>query len=206
MTVLTRVSGARSRRARTRLPVCVCYLALFIIGERLSIAQESDNVEFETIASLMMLDGGATVADIGAGNGFWTVKLACRVGRQGLVYATEVKPELAREIQLAASREHLRQIRVIVAQHLDPRLPNACCDAVLMRFVYHSLRDRTLTLKGLRGALKPGGRLLVVDYRPGLPELTQQMREFGFEVVKLMDPWLGRKETYGALFVRIAGL
>jgi ubiquinone/menaquinone biosynthesis C-methylase UbiE len=181
-------------------------LVLLIVGVHPLLPQQSDDVEFDAIAELLMADAGATVADVGAGSGFWAVKFAGRVGPQGIVYATEVKPELARQIQLAITREGLENVRVVVAQHSDPRLPDRCCDAVLMRFVYHALRDPRGTLEGLRRALKPGGRVLVIDFRPSARELTERMHEFGFKLAKLTDPWLGREETYGALFVRRGNL
>jgi ubiquinone/menaquinone biosynthesis C-methylase UbiE len=164
--------------------------------------QTFNDAELDAIVNLLAVDTGSTLADVGAGSGAWAVQLARRVGPRGHVYATEVKPALLRNIQSAAGRDRAANLTVVAAEQDDPKLPDQCCDAVLMRLVYHALREPEKTLEGLRRAVKPNGRVLVIDFRPTVGELTQQMSQYGFSLQKLTDPWIGPKQIYGALFVR----
>jgi ubiquinone/menaquinone biosynthesis C-methylase UbiE len=109
----------------------------------------------------------SVVADVGAGSGWFTVRLARRVGPNGLVYAQDVQPEMLAAITRRVQREGLRNVRPVLGRGTDPRLPANALDAVLLVGVVHEIEDRVALFRNLATALKPSGRLGVVDFRPG---------------------------------------
>lgn len=119
----------------------------------------------------------SVVADVGAGSGWFTVRLARRVGPNGTVYATDVQSEMVSAISRRVQREGLTNVITVVGKEDDPNFPRAAIgklDAILMVGVYHEIEDRVTMLKNLAAALKPGGRIGVIDFKlngggPGPP-------------------------------------
>ena len=107
---------------------------------------------------------GSVVADIGAGSGWFTIRLARRVGPQGLVYAEDVQKEMINAISRRVSREGLNNVRPVLGLKNDPGLPQPV-DAALMVDAYHEIENRVAVLRNLARALKPQGRIGVVDFR-----------------------------------------
>jgi ubiquinone/menaquinone biosynthesis C-methylase UbiE len=117
---------------------------------------------------------GAVVADVGAGGGWFTVRLARRVGPNGLVLAEDVQRQMIESIDRRVQREGLRNVRTVLGRDEDPRLPRDALDAVLIVDAYHEVQNRIGLLRNIRDALKPSGRLGIVDFRsdgggPGPP-------------------------------------
>jgi ubiquinone/menaquinone biosynthesis C-methylase UbiE len=111
----------------------------------------------------LSIRSGMKVADIGAGTGFITVQLARRVGRQGLVYATDLQPQM---LDALLSRPDLpNNVIPILSTPTDTRLPLNTFDLILLVDVYHEAPRPDLLLRGLRRALKSNGRLAIVEYR-----------------------------------------
>ena len=110
--------------------------------------------------------GRSTVADIGAGSGWFTVRLARRVGPQGLVYAQDVQQEMLNAISRRVQREGLNNVRPVLGRGPDPHLPPARLDAALIVDAFHEIEDRVTMLTNIARALKPQGRIGVVDFRP----------------------------------------
>ena len=105
-----------------------------------------------------------TVADVGAGFGAWTMEFAKIVGPSGRVYATDIGAA-----QLAALREAAKKhgnVMVVEGAPQSTNLPPQCCDAILIRDAYHHLTEPDAIVKSLAAALKPGGRLAVIDFPP----------------------------------------
>ena len=149
------------------------------------------------------------VADVGAGKGQLTFALAQEVGRGGHVFSTEIHPDRLRLLRQAK----LANVTVLEAQASDTGLPANCCDAIVLRRVYHHLTDPSGFNASLLRALRPGGALVVIDFPPpfflsrgsfGVPSesVTAEVRASGFELVRLIDDWPGRGPlgTYCALF------
>ena len=109
----------------------------------------------------------SVVADVGAGSGWFTVRLARRVGPNGLVYAQDVQPEMLAAITRRVQREGMANVRPVLGRGSDPRLPAGRLDAVLIVDVVHEIDDRLTLFKNLATALKPLGRIGVVDFRGG---------------------------------------
>jgi predicted methyltransferase len=117
---------------------------------------------------------GSVVADLGAGGGWFTIRLARRVGPNGLVYAEDVQSQMIEAIGRRVQREGLRNVRTVLGQDHDPRLPEGALDAALMVDAYHEVEKRVEFLKNVRKGLKPRGRLGIVEFRknghgPGPP-------------------------------------
>jgi SAM-dependent methyltransferase len=109
----------------------------------------------------------SVVADFGAGAGWFTVRLARRVGPNGLVYAQDVQPEMLAAITRRVQREGLGNVRPVLGRGSNPRLPARTLDAVLMVDVVHEIEDRVTLFRNLASSLKPAGRIGVVDFRGG---------------------------------------
>lgn len=117
---------------------------------------------FETLE----LKPGMTVGEIGAGRGEMTVELAKRLTSNGHVYSTELDPARLADIRAAVSRAELANVTVIDAADRTTNLPASCCDAVFMRDVYHHIKYPDDIARSISAALKPGGRLAVIDFEP----------------------------------------
>ncbi len=114
---------------------------------------------------------GWTVCDLGAGNGYHSLELARRVGPEGSVLAVDIQPEMLRMLDERAQEAGIENIQLIEGLSHDPRLPDASCDLVLMVDVYHELYHPSHTLRALYRALKPGGRVVLVEYREEDPDV-----------------------------------
>jgi len=133
---------------------------------------ERDDEEAPDIAlNVLKIPKGASVADIGAGSGFITERLSARVGPTGRVFANDVQPQM---LQMLARRLTIRKItNVTLVQGTidDPKLDPASVELEIMVDVYHELSQPQAMLRHLREALKPGGRLVLLEYRKEDPTI-----------------------------------
>ncbi len=113
----------------------------------------------------MNLRDGDRVADIGAGTGFYTRRLAKAVGPSGKVYANDIQPEMLERLKEAAGKEGISNIVTVLGTEDDLRLPPKTFDWVLLVDVYHEFQQPKIMLQKIREALKPGGRVALVEYR-----------------------------------------
>jgi len=120
----------------------------------------------EQIMDTLRIAEGSVVADLGAGSGWFTIRLARRVGPNGIVYAEDIQPQMVDYIEQRAQRENLRSVRPILGTAVDPLLPQGV-DAILIDDVYREIEDPVTFFQNATKSLKPGGRLGVVDYLPG---------------------------------------
>jgi ubiquinone/menaquinone biosynthesis C-methylase UbiE len=120
-------------------------------------------LQIDRVMDLLGISAGKTVADIGAGSGWFTVHAAKRVTASGVVYAVDINPEAARYIERRADQEHLSNVRTILSQPDDPQLPANSIDAVLLLKTYHEVEKPVALLRNLRPALRPGARVGVID-------------------------------------------
>jgi predicted methyltransferase len=109
---------------------------------------------------------GAVVADLGAGGGWFTLRLARRVGPNGIVYAEDVQPQMIEAIGDRVRREGLTNVRTVLGTTEDPRLPRPV-DAALIVDAYHEMEDPVTMLRNVGRSLRPGGRLGIVGFLPG---------------------------------------
>lgn len=119
----------------------------------------------DQIMDAMAIADASVVADIGAGSGWFTIRLARRVGPQGLVYAEDVQRDMITAISRRVNREGLVNVRAQLGSRNDPKLPEKSLDAALLVDAYHEIEDRVGVLRNLARALKPQGRIGVIDFR-----------------------------------------
>jgi ubiquinone/menaquinone biosynthesis C-methylase UbiE len=119
----------------------------------------------DQIMDAMGVADASVVADIGAGSGWFTIRLARRVGPRGIVYAEDVQKEMINAISRRVGREGFNNVKAVLGSKNDPRLPAASVDAVLMVDAYHEVEDRVSMLANMAKALKPQGRLGIIDFR-----------------------------------------
>lgn len=150
--------------------------------------ERSEEEAPDTALDLLKIAAGAAVADIGAGSGFMTMRLAQRVGPSGRVYANDVQPQMLQMLQRRVERAHLTNVVLVQGDLDNPRLPASALDLELLVDVYHEFSQPQAMLRGLRDALRPGGRLVLLEYRkedpsiPIKPEHKMSVREAKLEV------------------------
>jgi SAM-dependent methyltransferase len=175
--------------------------------------------ETAAVVDALALREGMQVADVGAGDGDWAERLAEKVGPAGHVYATEIDAEDVEVISSRAERYGLENVTALLGTVTDTGLVDGCCDAILLRMVYHHFTDPAPMRASLRRALRPGARLAVIDLRPqdwgDLPrvpgrgghgireeDLVAEMTSDGFEVVARYEEWAGSPYRYCVVFRR----
>ncbi len=128
--------------------------------------RERDDEENTSLAvRLLGIKKGWRVADIGAGSGYFTVRMAKAVGDTGRVYANDIQPGMLELLTQNVARAKLANVTPVLGAIDDPRLPAASLDLALMVDVYHEFSQPQAMLRKLREALKPGGRLVLLEYR-----------------------------------------
>lgn len=150
------------------------------------------------------LTPGMVVADIGAGSGYYTSRIARRVGPAGRVYATDIQPGMIELLNRRITSEGLTNVTTILGAMEDPRLPPRSVDLAIMVDVYHELQQPQLFLQRLKEAFKPGGRLVLLEFRkedPKIPilevhkmsvaEVKAELEAEGFALERVIDglPW-----------------
>jgi predicted methyltransferase len=109
---------------------------------------------------------GSRVADLGAGEGWLTLRLAKHVGPTGRVFASDISDEALTRLGESLDRDSLRNVELVLAEDDDPRLPFGTLDGVVILNAYHEMNQRVAVLDGVKRALRPGGVLVIVDNVP----------------------------------------
>lgn len=206
------------RAGRCNRAVRRCLVLLLATGLAGCALSRAPRVEVERVSAIMQLEPGRQVADVGAGDGSWSEALARGVGATGHVYATEVKQELVERIRRRAQKRKLNNVTALRGDQQDTALPEQCCDAILLRLVYHHFTDPPRMRESLRRALRPEGILVVIDFEPkeelstlpGVPDrgghgirpddLVEEMTSDGWEVVARVEDWEGGADRFCLVF------
>jgi len=202
------------KRPHMRRPLLILLTFFAALQPLLAKAQGTYQEEADRLALLLDWQPTSTVADIGAGNGQLTLAAAKRVGK---IYSTELEGKLLTNIEQLAATE--KNIVAVKAGETETNLPEACCDSIVMRFVYHHLTKPAEMDASLFRSVKPGGLLAVIDEEPppgskppegvpanrgghGMPQklLIQELTTAGFQVVQVLDDW--PNHGYCAVFKR----
>ncbi len=182
-----------SGSAQTQRPTSTPYsgdLSIFETPDR------DKKLEIDRVMDLLKITTGKTVADIGAGSGWFTVRAARRVGPGGTVFAEDINPKAIQSIDDRAKKEQLPNVRTLLGTPDDPKLSPASVDAVLLLKVYHEIAHPVPFMRDVRTALRPGARVGVIDRNGngsgtdhGLPQptLEREMTEAGFRKVATYD-------------------
>ena len=150
------------------------------------------------------LKPGMVVADIGAGSGYYASRMAKRVGPSGRVYATDIQQGMIDLLDRRIRSEGLANVTTVLGGIDDPKLPAGAIDLAIMVDVYHELQQPQIFLQALKPAFKPGGRLVLIEFRkedPKVPilevhkmsvaEVKQELEAEGFVMDRVIDvlPW-----------------
>lgn len=151
------------------------------------------------------LTAGMKVCDIGCGNGYWTLMLADSVGKEGVVYAVDIQPEMLRQLRTRAAKQNVKNIKPVLGAVNDPKIPgDVKLDLVLMVDVYHEFSHPESMLWAMHNALAPEGVIALLEYREEDPKVPikplhkmskhQIMKEYhanGFKLVREYNelPW-----------------
>jgi ubiquinone/menaquinone biosynthesis C-methylase UbiE len=163
-------------------------------GNEFGNEDQRDNLgEAEVVMDLAAIKAGTTVADIGAGEGYYTVRLAERVGAKGRVLAQDIDPGAIQRLGQRVERERLDNVSIKTGAPDDPRLPASSFDRVFLVHMYHEVTEPYAFLWRLRPALREGGQVIVVDVdrptdRHGIPPslLFCEFQAVGFRLVEFV--------------------
>jgi len=167
-------------------------------------ATRQDEEDAELFLAALDVQPGWTVADVGCGAGYHTLRLARAVGPEGQVLAVDVQPEMLEMLQERARAAGIENVQSILGAPFDPWLPPDSCDRILLADVYHELDRPEPMLAALRAALKPDGRLVLLEFRaedPKVPikklhkmskaQACEELEANGFVLARSFDelPW-----------------
>jgi len=157
-------------------------------------ANREKNLQIDRVMDILKIAEGKSVADIGAGSGWFTVRASKRVGEKGKVYAVEINQEYVDYINNRAKKETYSNIQTILGTEENPKLPEKSVDAVLILKTYHEISQPVKVLENLRKSLKPGALLGIID-RNGKGDdhginketVVSEMKRAGFVLVDDYD-------------------
>ena len=131
------------------------------------IQEEEPDVALDAIKLVV----GSTVADVGAGSGYMTVRMAKRVGPTGKVYANDIQPQMLSMLRQRLDKEKIANVELVLGGYDDPKLPANTVDLILMVDVYHEFSEPQKMLRRMRDSLKTGARLVLLEYRKEDPSI-----------------------------------
>ena len=165
-------------------------------------------LQVDRVMDILGITQGKTVADIGAGSGWFTVRAARRVGDAGVVYAEDINPESIRYVDGRAQKEHLSNVKTILGKPDDPMLPPGSVDAVLLLKTYHEVAEPVDFLRKLLGALRSGARVGIIDrngngedHGVGRDVVVREAKQAGYRLLKQYDFVKGDKMDYFLVLV-----
>lgn len=177
--------------------------------------EEAEREQSQSVAEIfdmMALAEGHQVADVGAGSGFFTVRLARAVSRTGRVFAVDISEKVVSELEERIKEQRLQNVTVIHGEEDNPKLPIETLDATLIVDSYHEMPKHESILRHILAALKPGGRLMIIEpFNPArlhdprekqegdhliAPDFVERdLREAGFEIVARNDQFVEHKDS-----------
>lgn len=178
-------------------------------------AAQNKDIPEETKRLLALFEAGpgATIADLGAGDGDLTFEVARQLGLKSRIYSTDINPDTVRTLRDKARSRGYENVLVLEGHADRTNLPDGCCDAILVRNVYHHFKNPPEMLASIRASLKPGGRLAVIDFPPDKPvqgtvppeqrgggdthgvtqeTVKKELRAAGFKILEEEDRWTGK--------------
>lgn len=139
----------------------------------ITLAAQDNDRDLARLSESLQLRLGWVVADIGAGSeALLTIPVARRVGPVGRVYATELGERPLEQLREAVKKAAVANIEILAGDPSHTNLPDACCDAIFIRYVYHHFADPPAMNASLRQSLKPGGMLAIIEFAPRGPEAS----------------------------------
>lgn len=158
----------------------------------------------EAALNTLALKPGMYVGDVGAGTGFYSLRMAALVGPTGKVFSNDIQPAMLEKLRANAAAKHIKNIETVLGTESDPKLPVGTLDLVILVDVYHELSRPQRMLDHIRESLKPGGELALLEFKkedPGVPirpehkmsleEVKAEVTPEGYQFEKVIDslPW-----------------
>ncbi len=169
-------------------------------ASRLTRPERDEEEQPDRVVEALNLSAGATVVDLGAGVGYFTWRLAKRVGPQGRVIAVDIQQGMLDLLAENLRQRGITNVDAVLASPDDPGLPRGQVDLVLLVDVYHELAQPEKTMEQVRQALKPDGRVVIIEYRkedPSIPidplhkmtvqEVRAEVEPVGYKLVEVLD-------------------
>ena len=154
------------RRLISSLAATLTLIAAIALTAAVGLRAQNDTADTATFIEVLQLKPGSIVAEIGAGGGDLTIAIAKHVGPTGRVYTSELGEQRLSGLRAAVEKSGVSNVQVIEGREAEANLPDGCCDALFMRNVYHHFGNPTTMNASFARALKPGGRIAVIDFRP----------------------------------------
>jgi ubiquinone/menaquinone biosynthesis C-methylase UbiE len=166
-----------------------------------------DRLQIQRVMNLVGIHAGSSVADIGAGSGWFTVRAAKRVGTTGAVYAEDINPDAIEYIRKRAEKEGLANVHTVLGTPDNPQLPPHSIDSVLMLKAYHEIANTAALLANLKPALKPGATIGIIDRNGNgadhglMPDIVKrEMKHAGFHLAASYDFTKADGQDYFLIF------
>jgi arsenite methyltransferase len=153
--------------------ICALIITIFLSCRNEKLAEHFNNLasnkesQPERVIECLRLKQGDTAADIGCGGGYFSIAMARKVGNKGKVYAVDIDKEMLMYTDELIRKEGLTNITTILATESGTGISDKCIDLIFMRNVFHDLKNDIAYFVKLRSLLKDGGRIAIIDYRPG---------------------------------------
>jgi SAM-dependent methyltransferase len=166
-----------------------------------------ERLQINRVMDILGITPGKSVADVGAGSGWFSVRAARRVEASGTVYAVDINPEATSHIEERARKEGLQNVKAVLSTPDDPKLPPGSVDAVLMLKTYHEVEHPVELLRKLRPALRAGAKIGVIDrngngedHGVGRDIVIREAKEAGYRLQDQYDFVKGDKMDYFLVF------
>ena len=166
-----------------------------------------ERLQIQRVMDLLGIHAGSSVADIGAGSGWFSVRAAARVGAKGIVYAEDINSEAVNYIEDRSQKEKLSNVKTVLGTPDDPKLPSDSIDAVLLLKVYHEVAHPKLLMTNLKPSLRPGAKVGIIDRNGngtdhGLNSdvVKREMAEAGFRLLSSYDFTKADGQDYFLIF------
>ena len=167
-----------------------------------------ERLQINRVMDILGITRGKTVADIGAGSGWFTVRAARRVGESGTVYAVDINPESIRYVRDRAQKEQLRNVKTILGKPDNPVLPEGTVDSVLLLKTYHEVAEPVALLRNLRASLRRDAKVGIIDrngngedHGVGRDVIIHEAAEAGYRLLEQYDFVKRDKMDYFLVFI-----
>ena len=165
-------------------------------------------LQIHRVMDVLGIQPGKSVADIGAGSGWFSMHAAKRVAGDGVIYAVDINPEVVPYIKQRAEKEGVENVKPILSKPDDPLLPASSVDAVLLLKTYHEVAHPVVLMKNLRAALRPGAKVGVIDrngngadHGIGKEVVIREAKQAGYRLLEQYDFVKGDGMDYFLVFV-----
>jgi len=183
--------SAISQAAQTRRPTSTPYTGDLSIFEK---PGRDERLQIQRVMDVLEIKAGSSVADIGAGSGWFSIRASARVGASGVVYAEDINPDSVKYVEDRIQKERLPNIKPVLGSTDNPKLPADSIDAVLLLKVYHEIAHPLKLMLNLKPCLRPGAKVGIIDRNGngtdhGLNSevVKQEMAEAGFKLLSSYD-------------------